>query len=265
MKKANPYLTEPPSLMNRSKCLRSMEMTYYYTDTDSMWLDSTLRHRFDRLGEELGMLKDESQKKKKGKVVGPLVLQRWNPGNKEYCNIYINPQNEVFVSIKSKGISVNLMKLSSYINSFLNEERRSTTVSMPNKIKSFNYQSADKFMAVKSVNMTRTFCKTPYSSRVRCDKDLNEKWNGEWSLPYGHRYCEMKNKPRKTVRPPKEKEEEEPEYVEFDEALEAAICEDRMQEELLRDEEVEAQYEIYNMSDIESSEEELVNKRRKTK
>lgn len=208
--KLDPNMLIHPSQLNRADVKESLENGWFYTDTDSAWIKSSVVHKLDRLGENLGMMKDESCKFRPVdpsfteeamreephrfyqldghwvERVGSVVLMRLNPAKKEYCNICINPRNELTVSIKSKGISVSLMKLQYFLKALTNEGDRSTVVTMPDKIKSFNFKSAETFFQVKRVELTRTFAKSKYTDRVLVNENLDLDNEGHYSLPHGH-------------------------------------------------------------------------------
>jgi hypothetical protein len=170
-------MKHPPHLMNRELAMLSMKNTYYYTDTDSFWID-TKRKEVLELKEELGFLKDESDEK-------GVVVARWNPGNKDYANIYLLEEKDgttkCYVDFKSKGVSHYKMKLGYYLAAM---EGKSTEIELKDKIKRFLFRGP--FMQTFHVDVKKTFNKTRFENRVMVDDQLNECDDGDFSLPYGH-------------------------------------------------------------------------------
>lgn len=170
-------MKHPPNLMNRELAILSMKNTYYYTDTDSFWIDTKRKHVLE-LKEELGFLKDESDEK-------GVVVARWNPGNKDYANIYLLEQKDgstkCYVDFKSKGVSHYKMKLGYYLAAM---EGKSTEIELKDKIKRFLFRGP--FMQTFHVDVKKTFNKTRFENRAMVNDQLNECDDGDFSLPYGH-------------------------------------------------------------------------------
>jgi hypothetical protein len=202
LKYLNPIILKSPSEMSWELCRQSMKDSYYYTDTDSFWINSNLIDRFPILGEELGMLKDEA-------IKGGYVIARWNPGPKEYCNIMIKPDNTVTCSIKSKGISISHHRLIYFLKAMHDEiyvkkyglpMDRGTQIVVPNRIKVHGYKSHDNPFQVQNTTLMRTFHATPFTHRVKVNTNMEKEDEGEWSLPYGHILVLGETKLRKKCR-----------------------------------------------------------------
>lgn len=188
LKYLNPIILKSPSQMSWELCRQSLMDSYFYTDTDSFWINSSLIDRFPILGEELGMLKNEA-------IKNGYVIARWNPGPKEYCNIMMKPDNSITCSIKSKGISISHHRLIYFLKAMYDEiyvkkygkpMERGTQIVVPNKIKVHGYKTRDTPFQVANTTLMRTFHATPFTHRVKVNPNLEKDDEGEWSLPYGH-------------------------------------------------------------------------------
>lgn len=173
----NPMILRSPEQLNKSCMGYMLDKNFFYTDTDSMWIESYLVSRFTDLGGNLGQLKDES-------IGGGLVISAWYVSKKVYCVIYINKDNKVWAAMKCKGILQRELQLSDFLNAIYSKKSRSMVIE--DCLKTYNVNSYEDFMNVKSVSLKRTFYKTPFDGRVKVNSELKADEFGEWSLPLGH-------------------------------------------------------------------------------
>lgn len=170
-----PELKTPPCLWNETLWKTVMERFHYYTDTDSLLFHNKYRDRFDIVGDELGMIKDESVKKGR-------ILAFWSSGNKEYGTINILKNNHLKVTIKSKGIRPKKLDIRDIRNSLLYNESKKFELE---GIKMWSHHSAENSNSAHSVTYTKTLGGKAYNSRVRVNRDGVIDIDGEWSKPYG--------------------------------------------------------------------------------
>jgi hypothetical protein len=168
-------LERPSGIVELKTILSRM---YYYKDTDSMWIPSSLRYAFSNIGGDLGQFKDESEEG------GKRVVRAFFAGKKLYCVIYIRKDNSLEVKITSKGFPGDYLTVNDFINVSANPDY-SRTVELNDRIKKTG-KNADEFFKVKSYNMTRTFNKTKSTARCFVNEQLEIAIDGNCSLPWGN-------------------------------------------------------------------------------
>ena len=181
LKDIDPYCLPHPRC--RDSVALSMENTFMYTDTDSYYVKGEQMSRIE-LGEELGMMKDESQKS--GKIIMAYFL-----GKKMYAYMTIKKDNTLHVTLRCKGITNSYLSLRQFWESY-HKPWFSEQIIQKNSIKSHGISSSDTFCQVKSVEIKRTFHKTPFKSRYYVNNDFEFDPFGVCSLPHGHKMDEHK-------------------------------------------------------------------------
>jgi hypothetical protein len=166
----------PPEAFTTEMLRRSLQSTYKYTDTDCMYLENG--HNTLIEGDNLGELKDESQGSGSGKIVFAIFL-----GKKQYMYICMTKKNTLKIVMRCKGISEPFLLFSDYVAARYDRCYSRLTVN-EEAIKS---HGVSNFFSVTSTTTSRTFNKTPFSSRLPIDLEtLTLKPYSCHTIPHGH-------------------------------------------------------------------------------
>lgn len=170
---------------------KSLEDTWWYSDTDSIYVRRNQRHLFNLDG-ELGNLKDESQDS--GTLLHAVFL-----GKKNYGYVYLNKKNEIAVSLKTKGMDKSWLNMADYFTAYQKPNARN-----PLNLPKFHFrprivgndeslrknkinQKLEKLFTLEKTGLTRQFMKTLPCHRVYVDEDsLEARFDGNYSIPHGH-------------------------------------------------------------------------------
>jgi hypothetical protein len=176
LKMLQPEMNDAAESFTLGKHLRLLDQTFYYTDTDCMYVK--MGHLPMDEGKSLGQLKDESLEGS-GKIILAIFLSK-----KVYAYLFLKPNNELVWKMACKGVREHFLIFSDYFRAVRDAAFSSGKVEYDN-IKTFG---ADlKAFAVVSQTMRRTFNKTRYHARLPVDiisGEINSK--SFFTVPHGH-------------------------------------------------------------------------------
>lgn len=170
---------------------KALEDTWWYSDTDSIYVRKDQKHLFNLDG-ELGNLKDESQDT--GVLLHAVFL-----GKKNYGYVYLNKKNEVAVSLKTKGMDKSWLNMADYFTAYQKPDAQ-----RPLNLPKFHFRPRivgnndslrknkinnkfEKLFSLEKTGLSRQFMKTLPCHRVYVDEEsLKPAFDGNYSLPHGH-------------------------------------------------------------------------------
>ena len=163
------------NITDRASLEESWANTFYYGDTDSMFIHSSTLHRLKGVlydpsvhkAKELGMLDDELE--------GGKIVELYAPAPKLYANKYVTPDEEMHEKIRGKGIVSFKLKYEDFPR-LCAEEQVSKSFFMMQKYR-FNIPQGlqDKGFTPFSIegrNKTRTLGKTQWQGRLKLEAGL---------------------------------------------------------------------------------------------
>lgn len=169
-------ITPPPLLNHINTITRTIRQTFYYTDTDCLYVRPGHLPMLE--GSELGMLKNESMGSSSGRIIFAIFL-----GKKQYMYIYINKQNKLKLKMACKGISEPFLLFSDYLAAFYNIHYRRETTNQDAILSG----GASDFFGVGTTSRSRTFHKSPFSARLPIDLETLELNSyAQHTIPHGH-------------------------------------------------------------------------------
>lgn len=168
---------------------KAVHDTWYYMDTDSMYVREDQKHLFDfEKSAEMGELKDES-------VKGGRILHGFFIGKKNYGYIYIKADGTIGIALKTKGMRKEWLSAVNYVaayqkpdckfplninyDSIVSKGEDPHALSKGGKLYTYGF-------GIRRRGMTRQFLKTLPNDRVYVNENLEVDIEGNWTLPYGH-------------------------------------------------------------------------------
>lgn len=175
--KFSPTTTLRPSSFTSDMLLRDIAETYFYTDTDCMYVRSGSREMHE--GDHLGGLKDESLSAGGGIIFYGLWLSK-----KVYGYFQINRQNQISLKLCCKGISRAFLVFKDYMK-VMKDPLYQSLKTNNNAIKTYGL---DKHaFGIFNVTTTRTFNKTQFCSRLGINVHTGEIDHASpYTIPHGH-------------------------------------------------------------------------------
>lgn len=176
--KFSPTTTLLPTSLSVQDLLNQVQTTYYYTDTDCMYVRSGSRVMYE--GDHLGGLKDESTSPGGGIIFYGLWLSK-----KVYAYFLITKDNKISLKLCCKGISRAFLVFKDYMR----VTKDPTYSSLKTNTEAIKTHALDMYaFGVYSVTTTRTFNKTQFSSRLGLNPHTSLIDHASpFTIPHGHR------------------------------------------------------------------------------